>query len=208
MIRYIAVAGTHGIERDEDWDSPESPFNSFLAMHGIEPLVISPLKRYKWSTAIDGIDNNNYTWDAAGRALAHYIIPPLGQDSLLKPTETFIISHSHGGNVVAYACGKYGLKVDGLITVATPIRNELKDLYEAATANVCRHLHLHAGWRDYMQILGSMFDGKFGLHRKHPYARNAAMPGGHGSILRDKELFPYWLDKGWLDYFSGKSVPN
>jgi pimeloyl-ACP methyl ester carboxylesterase len=205
MIRFIAVAGTHAMNRgDAEWDNPDSPLTLFLRANGVSPLTVSPLKRYAWSTAIDGLDKTNGTWDAAGRALAHYIVPPLAEKSLLPPKETFIIAHSHGGNVVAYACGKYGLKVNGLITVATPVRDDLHDLYEAASCNIERHLHLYAGWRDYMQILGSIMDGSWGIHRKMPYAKNKKMPGGHGNILRDPKLFEYWVKEGWLDYFKGK----
>lgn len=204
MIRYIPVAGTHAVKRGWDWDDPNSAFNEFLKDHGIVLLMISPLKRYAWSTALDGLDATNETWDAAGRALAHYIAPPLLDTALIPQEELYVIAHSHGGNVVAYACGKYGLKINGLITVGTPIRKDLEEIYEAASHNIKRHLHLHAGWRDYMQALGALFDGRWGIHRKHPFAKNAKMPKGHGDILRDPTLFHNWLDKGWLDYFMGK----
>jgi hypothetical protein len=154
---------------------------------------------------LDGLDGNDENWDAAGRALAHYIMPPLCDHAIIPPSETFIIAHSHGGNVVAYACGVYGLKVSGLITVATPVRKNMDAVYKKAAENIDRHLHLYAGWKDYMQILGGLFDGQWGIHRDMPYAeKNAKMPGGHGDILRDPKLFQNWLDKGWLDYFKGK----
>lgn len=207
MIRYIAVAGTHAAGREVEWDHPDSPLTTFLRENGASPLMISPLKRYQWSTALDGLDNNDETWDAAGRALAHYIVPPLANESLLPTEETFIIAHSHGGNVVAYACGKYGLKVNGLITVATPVRGNLDRLYKEASNNVNRHLHLYAGWKDFMQILGSIRDGRWGIHRQMPYAeKNAKMPEGHGNILRDPKLFSRWIDEGWLDFWKGKQV--
>jgi len=207
MIRYIAVAGTYGARREHDWDAPDSNFNAFLKGQDIMPLIVSPLKRYAWSTMLDGLDQTNDTWDAAGRALAHYIVPPLLDQSLIKPEDTYLIAHSHGGNVVAYACGKYDLKVNGLITVGTPIRGEMQEMYEAAAPNITRHLHLHAGWKDYWQALGALFDHRFGIHRKHPCAeKNAKMPKGHGNILREPELFHYWTDNGWLDYFKGEQT--
>jgi pimeloyl-ACP methyl ester carboxylesterase len=158
-----------------------------------------------WSTELDGINNEHNTWDAAGRALAHYITPPLLSDSLVKPEDTYLIAHSHGGNVVAFACGKYGLKVNGLVTVGTPVRKDLYAIYEAASSNISRHLHLYAGWRDYWQAFGALFDGRFGIHREHPFAtRNDQVPkGDHGSILRDREFFRLWLDRGWLEYWKG-----
>lgn len=208
MIRYIAVAGTHAAGRGMEWDHPDSALTSFLRENGAVPLTISPLKRYAWSTALDGIDGNDETWDAAGRALAHYVVPPLAEKSLLTPEDTYIIAHSHGGNVVAYACGKYGLKVNGLITIATPVRGNLDGLYKEAAKNISRHLHLYAGWRDYMQILGAIRDGRWGIHREMPYAtKNDKMPKGHGDILRDPSLFPNWVSAGWLDFWKGEQVP-
>lgn len=210
MIYYINIAGTNGAKNPRDWDSINSDFSKFLQSHGCEQLEANPLKRYMWSTAVDGIDATHNTWDAAGRALAHYIAPPLLSESLVKPEDTYIIAHSHGGNVVAYACGKYGLKVNGLITVGTPIRKDLYAIYEAALPNISRHLHIHAGWRDYWQVLGSMFDGRFGIHRRHPYATiNGQVPGGnHGSVLRDKRFFGLWIEQGWLAFWKGEHAPN
>lgn len=204
MIHYIAVAGTFGAKKQEDWHLPQSDFSKFLLESGFDQLETNPLKRYMWSTALDGIDANNTTWDAAGRALAHYIAPPLLGESLVKPEDTYIIAHSHGGNVVAYACGKYGLKINGLITVGTPIRKDLYEVYQAAVPNISRHLHLHAGWRDFWQIFGAFFDGRFGIHRKHPFAtENRKVPKDHGGILRDKRLFPLWVERGWLSFWKG-----
>lgn len=204
-IKYIAVVGTGGFSRVEDWDNTNSNLSKFLLEKDCEQLIANPLKRFMWSTMVDGIDKTDSTWDASGRALADYITPPLLGKSLLEPKDTYIISHSHGGNVVAYACAKYGLKINGLITVGTPIRKELDDVYKAAATNITRHLHLYAGWRDYWQTLGAMFDGRWGIHRKHPYATiNGKVPGGnHGSILRDPTFFHLWLDKGWLEFWKG-----
>lgn len=206
MIYYIATAGTFAINREVEWYQPDSDFSKFLLDNGCKQLETNPLKRYMWSTALDGVGDANDTWDAAGRALAHYIVPPLLGKSLVKPEDTYIIAHSHGGNVVAYACGKYGLKVNGLVTVGTPIRGDLYDVYKSALPNITRHLHIYAGWRDYWQLWGALFDGRFGIHREHPFAhRNERVPeGDHGSVLRDPKFFPLWTERGWLDFWIGK----
>lgn len=209
MIRYITIPGTGTEKRSFDWHLPNSELTKLLAEHDCVLLETSPLKRYMWSTDVDGIDDNHLTWDAAGRALAHYIAPPLLGESLLKPEDTYIIAHSHGGNVVAYACGKYGLKINGLITVGTPIRKDLHDIYQAASGNISRHLHLYAGWRDYWQWWGALFDGRFGIHRKHPFAKNQKVSkGNHGSILRDPLFFSQWVERGWLEYWKGTGELN
>lgn len=208
MIYYISVAGTYGAKQENDWYMPESEFSKFLLGSNCMQLEVNPLKRYMWSTELDGVTGGNLTWDAAGRALAHYIMPPLANQTLVKPEDTYIISHSHGGNVVAYACGKYGLKVDGLITVGMPIRRDLHEIYQAANPNIARHLHIYAGWKDYWQVWGALFDGRFGIHRRHPFAaKNERVPcGNHGSVLRDPKFFHLWLERGWLDFWMNKNA--
>lgn len=208
MIRYLAIPGTGHAKRGPDWDHPGSAFSAFLREQGCVPLVESDPHRYGWSGAVDGIDRHDFTWDAFGKALYHYFVPPLLQGvPAIPPAETYIICHSHAGNVVAYACGTYGLRVQGLITVGMPIRGgRMEAVYAAAAPNITRHVHLHAGWRDTWQVLGSLFDGRFGIHRAHPHAQNFRMPGGHGDVLRDPARFPLWESEGWLDAFMGREV--
>lgn len=210
MLRYITVAGTNAAGK-HDWDCIDSPFTKFLEANEYGQLVPDVLERYEWSTALDGVEGDNNTWDASGRALRDYFIPPLYHQSLLAAKDTFIISHSHGGNVVAYACGKYGLKINGLITVGTPIRGDMYDMYKAAHENIDHHLHLHGGWKDYWQVFGALFDGRFGIHREHPFAVNIKVPGGHGSVLREQKYFPLWVSRKWLPYWGGtllNQLPN
>lgn len=205
MIRYTAVAGTGGAWRADEWHHPTSPFCSYLRTQGFAPLVEDDRRGYGWDTAVDGILGADDIWDYNGRSLYQYFVPALGSgEPSIPPEDTFIITHSHGGNVLAYACGKYGLKVAGAITVATPIRASMMPLYEAASKNITRHLHLHAGWLDYIQVAGSLFDGGFGIHREHPFAINRKMPGGHVDILQRPELFPLWASEGWLDIWRGE----
>lgn len=208
MIRYLSIAGTGNAKRERDWDHPDSPFSQFLWQLGLEPLKTADADRFGWDGALDGVDRHDYTWDYFGKALYHYFVPPLFQGvPAIPPEQTFIIAHSHAGNLVAYACGKYGLKVEGLITVGMPVRGgRMEAIYAAAAQNIRRHLHLHAGWRDYWQVLGSMFDGRWGIHREHPHARNFRMPGGHGDVLRDPDLFPLWIERGWLAAWAGREV--
>lgn len=207
MIRYVTVPGTHGAGKT-DWDALDSPFSQLLAKYGCVPLIDNPLQRFMWSTTLDGVDSSHTTWDASGRALAGYFTPPLLGKPVINSEDIFIVSHSHGGNVVAYACGKYGLKVNGLITVGMPIREDMHDMYEMAAPNIERHLHLYGGWQDYWQCLGALFDGRFGIHREHPFAKNDRTPGGHGAVLREHKYFNLWSKRGWLNYWMGLREAN
>lgn len=214
--RYLAIAGTGNARRRMDWDHPLSAFSDFLRRHGLEPIEQDERRRYGWDGALDGVDGLDATWDYYGRALYHYFVPPLGVGRI-PPRETFIIGHSHAGNLVAYACGKYGLQVEGLITVGTPIRGgRMKEIYAAAAPNIRRHLHLHSR-RDWWQVFGSLFDGRCGIHRQHPHAHNCEMPKGHGDVLRDPDLFREWTkerqrDDGttytWLDFLMPAEAPD
>ncbi|HVL67214.1 MAG TPA: hypothetical protein VM364_08115 [Vicinamibacterales bacterium] len=201
MPRYLAIAGTHGSRRRLDWDHPRSAFADFLRARGLEPLEEDERRRYAWSTVLDGIDGRDDTWDAAGRALYHYLVPPLGIGGpAIPPRETFIVAHSHAGQVVAFACGVYGLEVEGLVTVGTPVRGgRMTEVYAAAAPRIRRHLHLHSR-RDWWQVVGSLFDGRWGIHREHPHADNQEMPKGHGDVLRDPGLFALWVSRGWISY--------
>lgn len=207
VSRYLAIAGTGSARRRLDWDHPQSAFSDFLRRQGLMPLIEDERRRYGWDGALDGLDGLDATWDYYGRALYHYFVPPLGVIApSIPPAETFIVSHSHGGQLVAMACGRYGLLVEGLITVGMPVRGgRMTEIYAAAALNIKRHLHLHSKG-DWWQVVGALFDGRFGIHREHPHADNQRMPKGHGDVLRDPALFPLWLDEGWIDYLQPKEA--
>lgn len=201
-VQYAAVAGTHGARTALDWSHPHSPFAQALRGYGCSPLRDDPRACFEWSTALDGIDDQHLDWQFAGKALYRHFVPALGdQQPTIPPSATNILCFSHGLQVVAYACGEYGLQVNGLISVGSPIRGDLLDLYARAASNIRRHLHLHARKRDFWQVAGALFDGRWGIHRQHPFAKNVGIPDGHGAILRDPKLFPLWRDLGWLRTF-------
>lgn len=201
-VFYAAVAGTHGACRPDDWTHPQGPFAQALRSYGAAPLRDAPDQCFEWSTALDGVDDQHLDWQFAGKALFHYFVPALGDGRpTIPPAATNILCFSHGLQVVAYACGRYGLKVNGLISVGSPIRGDLQDLYAEAACNIRQHLHLHARKRDLWQTLGAAFDGRWGIHRQHPFAKNVAIPDGHGRVLYDPRLFPLWQRLGWLRTF-------
>jgi hypothetical protein len=211
MVRIIAIPGTGSGTRVADWDAVDSPFMTYLRTFGIVQVAERESQRYGWDGALDGIDKHDVTWERFGRALFHYVVPPLGDGTpAIPPEETFIIAHSHAGQVVSFACGKYGLKVAGLVTVGMPIRGDkrMQQIYADAKVNITRHVHLRAGWRDYWQLLGSLKigDGQWGIHRDHPHAKNYQMPKGHGNVLREPALFNLWEKNGWLEAWLGRQV--
>jgi hypothetical protein len=55
MIRYITIPGTFAANKD-DWFIPTSNLSKFFSSHGAEQLETNPLKRYMWSTELDGVN--------------------------------------------------------------------------------------------------------------------------------------------------------
>lgn len=198
MIRYTAVAGTNGARHVDDWHNPKSPFAGYLRTQGFVPLVEDPLEMFGWDGLVDGIDPYDLVWDAMGRALAHHF----RGEYKLPQSETFVLGHSHAWQGIAIACARYGLKINGLVTVGSPIRKNLYQTYDDAHKNITRHLHLSAKG-DLWQFLGSWLDGGLRLQRECPGAINRRMPGDHDDVLQRPELFPLWNSEGWLDIWRG-----
>ena len=78
------------------WWRPDSHFCRAAAEHGL--LCLS----FAWGTQLDGVLGENADWKRAAEIL-------YAQTKDLQPVT--IIAHSHGGNVVIYACAEFGLRV-------------------------------------------------------------------------------------------------
>lgn len=211
IIEYTAVAGTGALNRENEWVEPTSKHSIFALKRG---LVNSRYRRlpYIWSTDLDVGSGPQNDWrsggaalayyEAAGEALANHIISP-GVPELNTPGDkTYLLTHSWGGMPALHACAEFGLKVECLVTVGMPIVKQTAALYAKARPNIKRHLHLYCK-RDWTQLAGELFDGSFRFSRKVDGADwNDEMPRGHGNVLRDEDLFPLWVERGWFDFIT------
>jgi hypothetical protein len=202
MIEYLAVAGTHGTRREDEWNHLGSAFTRFMLRRGFVSIEERAASPFVWSTDLD-LGRSHRDWQAGGRALLYYLVPPLHPHLRLPPGRTRLVAHSHGGQVALYAAS-YGLKVECLVTVGTPVRGDMREVAEAARPNIKRWLHLYSP-RDLTQILGSLFGGGFRVRRRMPLADlNREMPKGHGDVLRDPSVMHAWVDDGWLAFVAGR----
>lgn len=170
----VMVPGTHGL-----WDTwYRNGLADAFAQRGWPPLC--SYDRFTWDTKLDGIFGSNDAWVAAGRALCWY----LDAKGHNRNKPLMVVAHSHGGQVAAYAV-KFGAQVKHLITMATPVRNDLKNVYAVVYRGVERWTHIHSNASDLWQVWGGLFDGKVGVYRKMPNAdENIGIPEvGHSGML-------------------------
>jgi hypothetical protein len=207
-VHPILVAGTGSYNDDDrvDWYTPTSPFARFLASQSLAPAFehwrdTSDLTRqapFIWSTSLAGIPliSRKATWSAAGTALAYFIAVTAD----VRGAQTAVIAHSHGLQVVLYACAERGIKIAQLISVGSPVRKDMEPIAQRARPLIGHWLHIHSDRSDQWQWFGELFNGHFGIVRAHPLAnRNDAVARvGHSQLLRDPACQSYWLDRGWL----------
>src|SRR4051812_21317596 len=196
-LPVIFVPGTWGMDNPLDWYSPTSSFSAFLAKFDLEEPV--PDRPFVWTTNIDGVHDKHWDWIAGGAALYDYIVPAIAPQDCIPASQTRVVAHSHGLQVVLYACAA-GLRVNNLVSVGGPVRKDMMDIAAKAKPNIKNWLHLAADG-DRMQLLGELFDGHWGIRREHPLAdKNDKMPreAGHGGVLRDMRYYDLWISRGWL----------
>jgi hypothetical protein len=188
----ILIGGTHG--EDDGWWKPSSSFGQGLAAAGLE--IADPMEPFEWSNDVDGLlvqglfGRKHRDWIAAGHALmwyAHYKVPPRSDG---EPRRVSIVAHSHAGQVALYAA-YYGLLIDRLITVATPVRRDMAHVISGARATIRFWAHLHGDARDWWQVLGGRT-----LERRMTLAdQNVYEPAGHTDLLNPN----LWTDRRWWD---------
>lgn len=198
-MRLTCVAGTWAWTPAKPlihWWQPGSAFCGQALPAGACLAATTP---FVWSTNRDGLlETAHRDWYAGGVNLLTYLVPPLCPESRVLPADCVVVAHSHGGQVALYAAAE-GLKIDTLVTVATPVRGDMKDVIAEARPNIRFWRHLHGTWRDYVQVLGSIGDGIFGIHRAFPQAdENITVRGvTHSAFLNDPQYFERWR-KEWL----------
>jgi hypothetical protein len=207
-IPVVCVHGTWGEDWDQStanqWWEPGSAFLTMLESAGCDGCYFDP---FVWSGQVAGASRlwpwnwfrtqEEAAWRAAARSF-RYLLAPKHAPSAYRSRN--VIAHSHGGQAIFYAASE-GLLIRRLITVGTPVRDDLYGVIAAARPNIGFWLHLyHPG--DRMQFGGGIGDGHFGIRRTFPQADdNQAMPGGHSGVLNDPALIPLWKARGWLATF-------
>jgi hypothetical protein len=201
-VAYLPIPGTHGwrgVLRKTEWWCPDSPFALFMQGEGF--TRIGAEEPFVWSTDIDAFGSMT-DWRAGGFALKNYLRPfRATDDTYVDINDRNLIAHSHGLQVVLFACAG-GLKVARLISVGAPVRRDMAPIAAAARPNIGAWLHLYSDCTDRWQWLGELFDGHLGIVRAHPLAdRNERIPrAGHGGLLRDAERFALWKERQWLAF--------
>lgn len=203
MIPFIAIGGTwswNGSSKGQ-WYDTGSPWSANMRGHGFEHhhLLTGAPRPFVWDTDVDG---NQFWrrlfrkapsvtgWQSAGMNLLNYCVPAIAPDRCIPPCELHVIAHSHAGQVVAFAAAD-GLKINTLITVSSPVRADLTEVYRRARPNIGFWLHIHSDQSDRFQWLGEVGDGHLGIVRNHPFAdqNNSYQAVGHSQILNDMTLF-------------------
>jgi pimeloyl-ACP methyl ester carboxylesterase len=199
-VRATLVAGTWAWKPGDSripWWQSGSPFCACLAAAGIP--VVSTKRPFIWSTDLDMRQDSHMDWRAGGVNLYAYLVPDLCEDRRLPPEQTLVIAHSHGGQVALYAAAE-GLKIDTLITVATPVRGDMAAVIVRARPNIRFWRHIHGGWKDHVQLLGGLLDGRFSLRRAFPEAdENVEVSGAtHSEFLNDQVKYLERWRGEWL----------
>lgn len=197
----ILIPGTGSWAHDGrcDWYCPGHPFGQFLTYQGVAPLYDGD-RPFIWSTDLNGVpwlrDRRFVDWAAGGAALNYFVREDLRQPG----AATALIAHSHALQVVLFACAEHDLKVDTLISMGSPVRQDMMPVAQRARPNIARWLHVHSDHSDRWQWFGELFDEHVGIVREHPLADvNDFVPKvGHSELLRDPQQYHWWLEKGWL----------
>lgn len=213
-MKVLLVPGTHGYRGAPaigQWWYPGSPFESRLRAEGID--VVGETRPFVWTTDLTGLMRGKVSadWRAGGENLYAYAVPPLCPDRRIKPEDLTIICHSHGLQVVLFAAAA-GLKIARLISVCSPVRDDMAVVAGLARPNIARWMHTHSSrWSDHWAWLGTWFDGNpFSAPRRHPLAdfNIDTKDAGHTGILDDQARFPEWTARGWFSFLKGEGDPR
>lgn len=208
--RVLLVQGTHSYGRSTElqWWQCGSPFCEFLKAEGFEIIGAPPDEPYFWDTDLDGVGlfgraRRHASWIDAGDKLALYV-RHLMRARRIRLADVNIIAHSHGLQPVAYACARFGLEINSLLSISSPPRADLRETYLAALPRIRRWRHVYSDGGDRLQWLGTLFDGHRGIVRKInlPGVLNVHVPRvAHSRLLNDaRELLKI---NGDLDFLKG-----
>jgi hypothetical protein len=129
----ICIDGTWAKEPGhDDWARIGSPFTSSLVAAGLD--LYHPEDPFSWDTALGGV-LDDAPWERAGTALANYMRKYGGPASVL--------GHSHGGNVLPFAAA-HGAKFEIAVSVATPVRDEMRVYYRILRQAATTWAHVYS----------------------------------------------------------------
>lgn len=207
MTPLLFVQGTHGWGRGDEpqWWRDGSPLIAFLEARDF--VVLGKQQPFIWSTNVDGVQwwhgkaRKHINWESAGCSLYAFLRNPLAPSDYVPLASRNLVGHSHAMQVIAYACAA-GLKINRLLTLGSPVRADMREIYAAARPNIGHWLHVHSDSTDKMQWYGELFDGHFGIVRKQPFADvNLGIPAvAHSRLLNDPACFPLWQCNGMIDF--------
>lgn len=195
---YIPIHGTWDLGNDAWWRHGSS-FCELTARYGL--VCEEQFETFYWSGLVDGINlktvltlglirDQHETWDSAGLSLRNRL-------KLSELEGRNLIVHSHGLQVLAYS----NILVNNIISVGSPIREDMFPLYELLEKNSNSWLHIYDEIWDKIEFLGQIGDGKWFGSRNCPYAINHKLKKiGHSKILREEEYMKLWISEGWFDF--------
>jgi len=177
----------------DEWNHPQSAVMRYFAKYGIEHA--SPDEPFVWDGEFGR--RKRLIWLAAAEQFAYRL-------RRVPIEERNLMGHSFGGSVCVLTAAM--VPINRLVTVSMPEREDMRDDYRKVSA-VGGWMHIaHLGfWGDYMQALGSMLDGAWGVDRRVmlPGVQNVQIPKvGHSGLLNKPELFHYWADSGVIGFLT------
>lgn len=208
--RLCAVGGTWAYASDEakrgSWWNVGSPWWEYMRSHDVIPVGQRP---FTWTSNVGGLftlhrGGRFSDWSAGGDALRNYFESPTHPDCPFDValTDRRIVAHSHGGQVVLHACAQ-GLRIHTLITIGTPVRDDMRYVMDQARPRIGYWLSVSDAslWRNKMQWLGSVTDGHLGVRWHYDVADvKLTVPDvGHSLLLYDPRTYHLWADTGMLD---------
>lgn len=210
--RVALIGGTwswRGWRTAGQWYQADSPFVAFLEAAGFE--VAAKDRPFVWTSRVNGLwfqKNRHLDWDAAGANLALWLDWNDHTQGVTQPVD-IVIGHSHALQVIAYAAAYHGAEIPLLVSVCSPIRDDMRATVQAARAHVGYWRHIASDWTDRMQWCGELCDGGWGIRRNAIWSEHGRVvvaanesvryPGlGHSGLLRDPQHFDLWRSQGWL----------
>ena len=198
-MRWLPLAGTWGRERARQ-RSPGDPRDWFVAWSGFDGMM-HRIGHTRHDQDDDRLTRDPGYWDgsigftrvqrwfpwadhlASARAAMPVISAELAKIADRGVTDLLIVTHSHGGNILAYALAQSTTPLRlHVLDLDMPVqRGFIRDgLYAHALAQVIEWHHCYSGrgWLSKFRWLGNAFGP-----RRLPGAVNVEITGGHSGVL-------------------------